>query len=104
MNECLQKKVRGYTMSVNFIDYDGKYPALCSGILIYEHNGIIYNVQYALISGGYCTCNEDGNEQMKENEWKLYRDHFQNLNDDEFSYLVEQVNENVDYGCCGGCL
>lgn len=86
---------------VKFISYDGKYPNLCSGTLVLEIDGKEHSFEYALISGGGVYFDSDWNENVTRGEWCV------NL-PDEFKHLKniveELVNDNVEYGCCGGCV
>ena len=94
---------------LKFIEYTGKWPCLCMGTLILEFNEKRYEIKNLLSSGGSCgfveidgdpygdTCIGYGpweiNEYYLPDELKPYADEIRDL-----------VNENIDQGCCGGCL
>ena len=94
---------------IKFISYDGKFPNLCSGILVFSINDVEYKVSYALTSGG-CTyfTNDYQDEHIESGEWSIDFDNkdFKDipLTEDDKIVLTKLVNDNVDYGCCGGCL
>lgn len=96
---------------VEFVSYDGKFPNLCSGVLTVKINGKEVKFGNNLMSqgnedkfwysGGGCDFKEFTTIQgkwkinylMLKDEYKLYA-----------SELIEVFNQNVKYGCCGGCL
>lgn len=83
---------------VKFISYDGKWPCLCSGHLILEIDGEIVILTDRLRSGGsydwhdFSVYEGDWHVNVPE-EYAKYRDE-----------IVAVVNENVEHGCCGGCI
>lgn len=96
---------------VEFVDYNGKCPCLCMGTLTLNIDGKFvrfgqqekYNTFWD--SGGECGFNNDYTEDyIIENEWVI------NIDDlpDEYKKYAEEIdnvfNENIPYGCCGGCL
>lgn len=98
---------------VKFISYDGKYPNLCSGRLVLEIDGerIAFSNDYSkktfkdyepFWESGGCCC-RGNNYTPSHDEWKIIYDDIP----DKFKkyvYEIDEVfNENVDYGCCGGC-
>lgn len=95
------------TEHVKFISYDGKYPCLCMGKLTLEIDGKCYvfgnrggDSQRFWTSGGSCSC-EHG---VSHNEWVIdvedMPEQFQ-----KYAHEIDALlNENIDYGCCGGCL
>lgn len=99
--------------NVEFVDYNGSFPTLCSGTLTLRIDRIVYtfgrkNDDYPnrfWRSGG--TCGFRGKydtEYTEQDEWII--DY--NQIPDQFKKYAEQIdrvfNENVEYGCCGGCL
>ena len=105
---------------IEFIEYDGEYPCLCMGTLKVKIDGkeIIFSDSDKLIykkncypkfwrSGGTIKSNFFEDMWAEKGEWELsaYRDEdypkeiLDILND-----LIEVFNENVPYGCCGGCI
>lgn len=92
---------------VKFISYDGKWPNLCSGILTlkinnetvwFGHgkpNGCFWR------SGGGFNPNYEGTYQK---EWII---DVEELPEQYRKYATEidkVFNENVEWGCCGGCI
>ena len=90
---------------VKFISYDGRYPNLCSGILILEADGKRYEfAPHSLSSGGgtYFTNGYQDN-YVEEGDWAISQfpvDFPPELEDE----AVRVLNDNVSQGCCGGCL
>ena len=91
---------------VKFVSYTGKYPNLCSGILTLEIDGVEYTFgsRYGFkefwCSGGGITSDY---ESTIEGEWQI------DVNDlpEQFRKYAQEIdrvfNENVEWGCCGGC-
>ena len=91
--------------SVKFVSYSGKYPNLCAGVLVLEAKGVKYVFDsYCLSSGGDCGFSNDYQDcNISQREWTI-----ENWPDDFPEELeleaVKVVNDNVLWGCCGGCL
>ena len=94
-------------INVKFVEYSGKYPNLCRGTLLLKIDGEVYSfggdgTDYPnrfWRSGGECHgsgCCED--EWLIDYKWIP----------DQLKQYAKQIdrifNENVEYGCCGGCL
>ena len=84
---------------IEFIDYDGEYPCLCMGDLIIKVNGEIRHLHGVLRSGGGIT--EDYEEV--EGPWGIDLSDYPDLEPYK-EEITDVVNENVGYGCCGGCI
>lgn len=109
---------------VKFISYSGKYPNLCSGVLILEIDGKEYkfghnynnykisekrfideeenspNFDCFWSSGGYISKDYVAHQ----GEWiidsEMLPSQFQ-----ELAFEINKIfNENVPRGCCGGCI
>lgn len=92
---------------VKFISYTGEYPNLCSGILTLKIDDKEVRFGYGTsnkpfwYSGGGLNPNYEGAYQR---EWKIdvnkilekYRKYAREID--------EVFNENVEWGCCGGCI
>ena len=88
---------------VEFVSYDGKYPCLCMGTLTIRVNGNTYRFNHAMVSGGGIWHDSDWNYEVKYDDWtvdlgehpelELYKEE-----------ITRVVNENVERGCCGGCI
>lgn len=91
---------------MKFISYDGDWPNLCRGTLVVEKDGNQYSIYRALISGGWCGFDPDGEDQVEEGPWIIDPDELPNelKNDNDIAELEELANTNVPHGCCGGCL
>lgn len=77
------------------IDYDGKYPNLCSGKLVVAIDGVIWDFpEDCMISGG--SFESAGPWKIK--DWP--KDFPENLK----SSVLDGINEIVEWGCCGGCI
>jgi hypothetical protein len=88
---------------VEFVSYDGKWPCLCHGILKIKVDGEPYSFEYAMLSGGRICRDEDWDMWAEEGEWSIDLGEHPELEPykDE---ITRVVNENVPYGCCGGCI
>ena len=98
---------------VKFISYSGKYPNLCSGRLVLEIDGeiIAFSDNYSektskdyepFWESGGCCCRSN-NYAPRHDEWKINYDDIP-TKFKKYAYEIDEVfNENVDYGCCGGC-
>lgn len=87
---------------VKFINYTGKYPNLCCGILTLEiDNKIVEFPKYCMHSGGSVTFDKEWNEYIEYGEWTI------DIPQEYLQYkkeILEVVNANVRKGCCGGCV
>ena len=91
--------------TVKFISYSGEYPNLCSGDLVLEINGEIVTFEkysYSMCSTGSIKYNNEFDDyETSKGPWKVELPQ-------EYNYLDEivtaLVNENVPWGCCGGCI
>lgn len=100
---------------VKFISYTGEFPNLCSGILTLEIDGVEYTFgdrynrpkpefKRFWRSGGNVSFDSNWYEHVKSGEWHI------NVNDlpEQFRKYAQEIdivfNENVEWGCCGGCV
>lgn len=91
---------------VEFVSYSGRYPYLCEGVLILKIDGEEYAFGQSAYfpafwnSGGWLGCEED----TYQGEWKIY----ESAIPEQFRMYSEEIdkvfNNNVEFGCCGGCL
>lgn len=88
---------------IEFISYDGKYPNLCSGTLTFMVDGETRAARHILRSTGGINPNYEG---TYEGEWELDRNNlvFSDFGEKDFALLTDAVNQNVEFGCCGGCI
>ena len=110
---------------IEFVSYDGAYPNLCSGTFIVKIDGketsfgrrflrehekksgiALADYPRFWISGGGVSFDDEWNEIVYHDEWQLnfeekdYPKHIVEL----MPELIKAFNENVPYGCCGGCV
>ena len=101
------------TNHVKFVSYTGKWPNLCRGDLILEINGEIVAFGYGFkskdkpkyypfwSSGGGINPNYEGTWN---GEWKIDVDDIP----EQFRKYAAEIdmlfNDNVPWGCCGGCI
>lgn len=86
---------------IEFISYNGKYPNLCSGELILRIDGKEVSLSSCLCSGGYVTFDDDWCEHVGRGKWVVdVPEEFAQYADE----ITEVVNDNVPWGCCGGCV
>ena len=91
---------------IEFVSYDGKWPCLCMGTLTLKIEGKKVQMKGGLCSGGTCYCGFNGDgDVVTEGDWTVNFECWPV----EFSELEQQivarlVNENIEHGCCGGCL
>lgn len=119
------------TGRVKFISYTGKYPCLCSGVLTLEIDGVQYkfghncsachyhedtkvwvqededpknpNFESFWSSGGDVEQDSRNNWKTTTNEWRIFVDELPEQFKDLAAEIDEVFNDNVEYGCCGGC-
>jgi len=126
-----KNKEKTNTERVKFVSYTGEYPNLCSGVLTLEIDGVKYkfghnysnyhfdenrngyfsdedpehpNFGAFWTSGGSVTHDSNWNFDVDHGEWEI---DVQEL-PEQFRELAAEIdvvfNENVEYGCCGGCI
>jgi hypothetical protein len=86
---------------IEFISYSGKFPNLCSGKLVISVNGTLYILKNVMITGGGCNYREN---YIGHGPWSI--DNFY-VPEEIKKYCKEIeniVNNNVVFGCCGGCI
>ena len=90
---------------IQFIGYDGKYPNLCSGTLKIKIDDKTYFLNGILSSGGCIVGNLFNGEDLEvtTGEWTVDLDSYPELQKYQ-KEITELVNENIPYGCCGGCI
>ena len=88
---------------VEFVSYDGRYPCLCDGTLTIRVNGNTYRFKNALISGGGIFRNDEWDMWSENGKWEIRLKEHPELEPYK-EEITRIVNENVEYGCCGGCI
>ena len=110
------------TYHVEFVSYSGRYPNLCSGVLVLRIDGLAYgfghevgsydfntnkfkdhNCEPFWHSGGGIQADENWNIDVRHGEWVINADEIP----EEFRKYATEIdrvfNGNVPFGCCGGC-
>ena len=86
---------------IEFVSYNGEYPNLCSGELVLRIDGKEVNFGSCLCSGGYVIFDDNWCEHVGCGEWSVdVPEEFAQYADE----ITEVVNDNVPWGCCGGCV
>lgn len=86
------------------VKYDGSYPNLCSGKLILTIDGkewIFPNC--CLGSGGSVSFDDEWYECVTSGEWTI-TEYPKDFPEELKQAAEDAVNENVSWGCCGGCV
>ena len=90
---------------VEFVSYTGKYPNLCSGVLTLKINGKTYTFGY---EQKYDKFWESGGGLDRDydpilGEWIVDCDYLPKELVKYAGLIDEVINENIPFGCCGGC-
>lgn len=88
--------------SVEFVSYDGQWPNLCSGELVVRIDGEIHKFNYCLHSGGSVWFDDDWDAHVEDGPWEFEGP--EGMGREIELAIQEVVNENVPWGCCGGCV
>ena len=112
-------------MNIEFVSYTGKYPNLCNGILTlkidneivkfgndckkdWDYNLKRYkngNYEKFWISGGSCYFGNYYSEgHVTSKKWELDYLILPDFLKPYSDKLIDVFNDNVPYGCCGGCF
>lgn len=104
---------------VRFVSYDGKHPNLCQGTLVLNIDGkdITFAPDKKRINnvtvfptfwstGGSKGFHGPGysNPYTTSGEWVIYKEDLPEQYRQYVSEIDEVFNDNVPFGCCGGCL
>lgn len=115
LRDILKRKINALAdpSSIEFVSYTGKYPNLCSGTLTLKIDGKIRtfgdesNCDYKRFwaPGGSCDYNMTIQEcEVKKAPWKVIKRHLPDVLKSSAKKLGTVFNNNVPYGCCGGCV
>lgn len=102
---------------VKFVSYDGKRPNLCDGTLVLNIDGTDYSFGFTTVpgmskcdfpmfwrSGGSATFDSGRHPNVTSGRWRI---NYLGL-PEQFRKYADEIddvfNDNVPYGCCGGCL
>ena len=90
---------------IEFVSYDGKQPCLCMGTLVIKVDGKTYSFKNAMHSGG-CIMggpSTDWDMWSETGPWEINLEEHPELEQYK-EKITELVNDNVTWGCCGGCI
>ena len=93
-------------MATIAIEYDGRYPNLCSGCLTVTLDGHGWRFpDHCMRSGGSVQFDDDWQELVYTGEWEI-TEWPADFPEDEAvrKAVVAAVNDAVVLGCCGGCV
>ena len=100
MNANNKETVKSH--KVEFVNYTGSYPNLCSGVLTLKIDGKIVELKHCLSSGGSVWFDDDWCEHVEDGPWTA------SYLPDELKHLQDEIsaiaNEFIPEGCCGGCI
>lgn len=86
---------------VEFVSYSGEFPNACSGELILRIEGKEVSLGNCLCSGGHVWFDDDWWEHIEDGPWSVnVPKEFARYADE----ITKVVNDNVPWGCCGGCV
>jgi hypothetical protein len=88
---------------VEFVRYTGKYPSLCWGELHLRVDGIDFIGGFQLKSGGKVSFSKDWEEMIQKGPWTIL-EFPESFPEEAKEEATKIVNENVPWGCCGGCV
>lgn len=106
---------------VEFVSYTGKYPNLCSGVLTlridgeevrFGHDYYVFeswktdgNYEEFWATGGACGFyNGWEDSYVDHGEWQMVENNLPAKYKKYSEELINVFNDNVHWGCCGGCL
>ena len=106
-NEQLQIKVKNGVVYSKFLKYKFKLPEGAQ-LERFNYNSVWLDNDYydfgkhCLISGGYCNYHSG---EIKEGEWKLDLKLVpEDFPSEYVDKLIQEINVNIPWGCCGGCI
>ena len=87
---------------VEFIRYTGEYPSACSGELTVKIDGLTVKFESGCLRSGGCVWFDDSySEHIESAPWYLL---FNGISKELKIQIENVVNNNVPFGCCGGCV
>lgn len=86
------------------IRYDGRFPNLCRGNLVVVIDGKVWEFPpYCLCSGGSVWFDKDWTDHVEDGPWSI--DEWpEGFPEEDKEAVVERINEEIPWGCCGGCV
>lgn len=89
---------------IKFVSYDGDWPNLCRGTLVVEKDGKQYSMKKVQVSGGHVWFSEDWEEHVETGRWALNTNVVPPELQGDLRELEALVNDEIPWGCCGGCV
>ena len=89
---------------VHLVHYNGSYPILCSGQLTMVVNGKVFTfASHNLKTGGSVSFDKDWQEIIEKGPWEI--DEWpEGYPEEHKEKTLQIINEELPYGCCGGCV
>jgi len=91
---------------IEFVSYDGEYPNLCRGTLTLKINDQMVTFGSAESNFGrfwYSSGGITSDYTAYSGEWEIHEEllpkQFR-----KYAAEIDNFNENVEFGCCGGCI
>jgi len=88
---------------VEIVAYSGAPYSFCSGDLVIKVGGVEWTLERPLSSGGNVWFDEDWSEHVEEGPWEI-NDWPDDFPEEAKKYVIDKVNEEIPWGCCGGCV
>lgn len=95
---------------VEFVSYSGRYPNLCSGVLILRIDdeevsfGGSDDYEQFWDTDGQCYFATDWEPILVLGEWHVECDELPEQYRKYWQEIQDVMNDNIPRGCCGGCL
>ena len=100
----------GCNNHIKFISYDGEHPCLCMGTLVLDINGIRHTFgnegEFPKFwsSGGTCCLTSKWKVKTTYGDWIINIDKIPEQFRQYAGEIDKIFNDNVEHGCCGGCI
>ena len=85
------------------LTYDGYWPNSCSGNLIVTIDEMTYHLGNCLCSGGSVWFDEEWCEHVESGPWSI-NEWPDNFPKEYQQQVIDAVNLEIGWGCCGGCV